>query len=569
MPTEYRSNLHLNVGTFAGLIIVLCFSYLYYSQYITYSLNIGDDGNFAQVAKELLAGTSPHDLRYGYGLFWYKVGELLFALFGPSFLIAQLVFFSFMAVTAGAVFAVVHRVTGSWVAALPAGLLAALVPNFPPTAFYGFCTLINLFTLTGMALHWRALGGREVVPAAAVLALTFLIRPDFGYAFSLPFIGLLVLNGVVQGGQRLLKLLAIALATLTVVLLPVAIMAIKGGYLGLMIDDVLAYPRTMAQFLLPSPEANPDTVPADAGTLMQRPPVATLWEGTWDAAGYAFAVYAPVVGLAAFLLVQLAGAARRAFASPARGFDHLVLAAALFVVPLASFPHYFLFRPDLPHVANFMTGYIALMAIFAWQVSGGDILTGQRYGRARRLWLRLIGWLVALVIIASLAAYGVIGLTLPGTGAITRSYGADQTLEIAGGETRYVSGDDKILLEKVIALITENSKPGDRIVCLPFCPGLAFITDRRMLLREYYADDSFLVTDPGWIDRTIAKTLDTRTPVVVVFDWAVNGTDISRAPVWAKRYFDALKQAGYREVSLGAIIVYVRPESGAPPANSQ
>lgn len=565
MPTDYRSTAHKNLLPAIGFCFILLFSFLYYAQYISYSLNIGDDGNFAQVAKELLTGTSPHDIRYGYGLFWYKIGEWLFALFGPSFLLAQLVFFAFMALTAAFVFAAVHRVTQSWIAGVLAGLLAALVPNFPPTAFYGFCTLINLFTLAGMALHWRALSGREVVPAAVALALTFLIRPDFGYAFSLPFIGLLVLTGIVQGRQRLLRLAAIALGTLAIVLLPVAIMSLKGGYLGLMVDDVLAYPRTMAQFLLPSSETNPDAVPADAGTLMQRPPVATIWEGSWQAAGYAFAIYAPVVGLAAFVLIQLGGAALRAFTSPARGFDHLVLAAALFVVPLASFPHYMLFRPDLPHVANFMPGYIALMAIFAWQVSGGDILTGRRYGRARRLWLRLIGWLFALVIIASLAVYGGIGLTLPGTGAITRSYGADQPFAIATGETRYVPAEDKAQLGELKTLIEAHSAPGERIVCLPFCPGLAFISDRRMLLREYYADDSFLLTDPGWIDRTIEKTLSARTPVVVIFDWAVNGTEISRVKVWAKRYVDALRAAGYREIMVGTVMVYVRPEAAAAP----
>ncbi|WGD30041.1 hypothetical protein AncyloWKF20_20195 [Ancylobacter sp. WKF20] len=548
-----------------GFLFICAFAAAYYSQYIFHYLNIADDGNYVQVIKELMSGTPPGDIWYIYGLFWYKIGEFLTALFGPAFLIGQVVFFAFMALTAAFVFAGVHRITHNGMLATLAGLLAALVPNFPPAAFYGFCTLINFYTLTGMALRWRRLSGREVAPAAAALAITFLMRADFGYAFSLPFLGLLVLTGFVQGGWRLLRLAAIAVITMALVVLPFAVVAAQGGYLGLVVDDVLSYSRTIAQLLFRSSTATPVDVPEGAGTLLQRPPVATIWEGSWEAAGYAFAVYAPVVGLAAFALVQVGRAAALALASPARAFDHLVLAAALFVVPLASFPHYMLFRPDLPHVANFMPGYIALMAIFAWQVSGGDILTGQRYGRARRLWLRLIGWLFALVIGASLALYGAIGLILPGTGAITRSYGADQPFQIATGETRYVTPADKALLSQVKALVEAHSAPGERIVCLPFCPGIAFISDRRMLLREFYADDSFLLTDPGWIDRTIAKTLSARTPVVVVYDWAVNATDISRVPVWAKRYLDALLAAGYRAITVDNVTVYVRPEApGAP-----
>ena len=80
-----------------------------------------------------------------------------------------------------------------------------------------------------------------------------------------------------------------------------------------------------------------------------------------------------------------------------------------------------------------------------------------------------------------------------------------------------------------------------------------------MLLGDFYADDSFLVTDPSWLRRTIDQTREARTPVVVIYDWAVNGTEISRVAVWGKPYIDFLEAAGYRRADVGAIRVYLGP----------
>ena len=80
-----------------------------------------------------------------------------------------------------------------------------------------------------------------------------------------------------------------------------------------------------------------------------------------------------------------------------------------------------------------------------------------------------------------------------------------------------------------------------------------------MLLREYFVDDSFLLRDPGWIDRAIATTCQARPPVVIVVDWAIHGTDISRFQNWAHRYIEALSADGYARVDLPGVMVYRRP----------
>lgn len=538
----------------AGSVVVFIIAIVYYILYIDKGFNIYDDGNYAQVAYELFSGRDPHDLRYGYGLIWYELGRWLFGLVGPRFITVQAIFFVVMAVTAALVYATVVRIAGNRLLALFAGLLAALVPNFAATAFYGFCTLINLFTQVGMALRWRTLGARDVIAATAALTISFLLRPDFGYAFAVPFLLLLVMSGVGQGWRVFARLLGTVAAVAALILLPVVGLAVRGGSLDLMIADLLRFPATMLNLVLAAARGPAGAAADGAGTLLQRPPFSALWEGPWPLWGWAFGVYVPLLGLAAFALVQIGALVRDIRTPGRRPLDRAVLAAVLLAGALVSLPHYLLFRPDLSHVANFMPGYIVVAAVLIWELRGGDLVTAKR-GRAT-----IPGTIAAGALVASLVVYGVVGLTLPGSTSIVRARGENQPFRLTTGETLYVSPSTKVLLDRLRELIETHSAPGERIVCLPWCPGVAFMTGRRMLLRDFYADDSFLVTDPGWLARTIAQTEKARTPVVVIFDGAVNGTDISRFPVWGKPYMDFLEKSGYRVVTIGPATVYLRPE---------
>lgn len=542
----------------AGVLVVFILSVFYYALYINKGINIADDGNFAQVAFELQSGTPPQDIQYGYGIFWYKIAEVFFDIFGPRFLVAQAVLFLFMTATAVLVFATVERITGSWGLSVCAGLLAALVPNFAATAFYGFCTALNLYAQTGMALRWRQLQPRDTIFPALAVVVTLLIRADFGLTFALPFTALLVLSAACQGARRGAALLATVLAVLVACAVVVEGFAARGGYLGLMVEDILRFPKLMAHFVvsgLSRTGGAAASATADAGTLLQKPPLSALWLGPWETAAWAFCVYAPLIGLGIYLIVQALAVAREGVAKSGRALDRFVLAATLFAGAVISLPHYFLFRPDLPHVANFMSGYIVLLAVLIWELAGGRTL------HAGRGWPLLASRLVAVLLVLSLAGYAIVGLLVPGPASIVRAYGKTEPLRIASGETIYVSAGEKALYDQLRQVIDAHSAPGERIVCLPYCPGVAFISGRRMLFRDYYADDSFLVTKPDWLNEAIAKTKAVRPPVVVIHDWSVNGTNISRFPVWGKPYIDYLLEAGYRPIPINDVTAYVRPDA--------
>lgn len=556
------------LAAITGGLLVLLGALLYYAGYIDAGFNTADDGHYAQVAYELWLGTDPHALRFGYGLLWFKIGEWLFALGGPNWLAVQWLFQGLSALTGLLVYAAVLTVTGRMLPALLGAAVAVAVPAFPPTVFYAACVLLNVFLQVRLAGRWRRMAAGNLIAPAAGLSVTFQIRPDFGFIFAATLAGLILLGTVAGGWQswarRLARLAGSALAVATLAQAPLMAMAAAGGYLDLIVDEYLRYPEILWRYLaaglggggLGGGSAVTDT--GAAGTLLGRPPLSDLLSGSWTAnwtggtptAAMALLVHLPLATAAGFALLTLARL-RRVESADGVPTRLVVLAGGV-----AALPHYFLFRPDLAHIANFMPGHIVLVCVLLADLAAlARRADWSPAGLATRA-----GALAAATLPAfGLAVYLWIGLTMPGTGSIANAAGRTVPFVAHNGVAVRVSPGERPLLDGVRAAVEVHSNPGDRIVCVPFCPGIAFMTGRRMLLRDWYVDDSLLVTDPGWIERAIAVTREARPPVVIVVDWAINGTDISRFANWARPYVAMLEATATGRVELPGITVYLMP----------
>jgi len=556
-----RAVLPAGTAMAAGLLAVLAASLGYYRLFIDRGLNAADNGHYAQVAYELLLGTDPHAIGYSYGLMWFKLGQLLFTLIGTDWHTVQLFFYATITVTSLLLYATVVRTTRNHALALLAAGVAVAVPAFPATGFYAFCTLLNVFFQVRLAERWRAIRPVDVLAPAAALSATFQIRPDFGFLFAVPLFGLLLLGalfGKAEGrrsgrGLRLAVLAGSALAAILAVQVPILLRAASRGYLDLVAMEVLRYPLTILNYLLavfrPAADmANAAAVQASgAGTLLPRPPLPALWSGQPEA-WMAVLVHGPTLVIGLFALVAALRLLRPG------GVERLPVLLVVLAGALATWPHYFLFRPDLSHVANFMPGFLLLGCVLA-----AELRALAPSGAAGRL----AAGLVAALPLSVAAVYLWVGLTTPGTGSIAASLSRTEPFTARNVAGVRLNPGELIQFEGVRDAIEAVSAPGDRIVCVPFCPGMAFMTGRRMLLREYFVDDSFLLRDPGWIDRAIATTRDARPPVVIVIDWAIHGTEISRFQNWAKPYVDALVADGYERRDVPGIMIYLRP--GARP----
>ncbi|MCA0201579.1 MAG: hypothetical protein LCH56_12190 [Proteobacteria bacterium] len=510
-------------------------SLVYYAWYFDAGFNFSDEGNYAQFVYELAHGASLNDLPVGYGLLWFKIGEGLFRLFGPHFLLARALFFACALVTALLVYAAVFIVTRRpWFAALIAAV-PALAPAFLPTAFYGLCILINTVPQLLFARRLEEACPRDAAFAGAALAISFQIRPDFGYIFAIP-LALLLIAATLRGERRH-HLIGSALAAFVAAHAPGLFLAVGDGYLGALVGQYLSYPVMLAKYAFHGVATLAGGVaetPA-AGTLLARPRLF----GAADSAELRLAllVYLPIVIIVAFPVYNVARL---------RGEADRVKSMTTMLVVLfagaAALPHYFFYRPDLSHIANFMPGFAVLAGVFAWQVVA---------------WTRGIMLIFPILIALTLGLYAAEALTHEGTGSIAGSFARTEHFEAGNGVKVRVYPGEKALLEDLKSVIEANSKPGDTIVCVPYCPGIAFMTGRRLLFREQYVDDALPLRDPQWLARAIALTEEKRPPVVIVMDWAINGTDISRFSRWAAPYMEALETLKREKLERPGLSIYL------------
>ncbi len=566
-----RHRSHRRLTAIAGGLLVLLGALLYYASYINAGFNTADDGNYAQLVYELWLGTDPHGLRFGYGLLWFKIGEGLFTLGGPSWLAIQWLFQSLSALTGLLVYAAVLKLTKRMLPALLGAAVAVAVPAFPPTVFYAACVLLNVYLQVRLAGRWRQMAAGDLIAPAAGLSVTFQIRPDFGFVFAATLAGLVLLGAVTGGRQswarrlaRLARLGGSALAVAALAQAPLMAMAAAGGYLDLIVGEYLRYPEILWRYLvvgLGGGGLGGGSAVADAGgagTLLGRPPLSDLLTGSWTAnwaggtptAAMALLVHLPLATAAGFALLTLARLRR---AESAEGvLARLVVLAG----GVAALPHYYLFRPDLAHIANFMPGHIVLVCVLLADLTD---LARRADWSPSGLAVRAGALAAAALPAFGLAVYLWVGLTMPGTGSIANAAGRTVPFVAHNGVAVRVSPGERPLLDSVRAAVEAHSNPGDRIVCVPFCPGIAFMTGRRMLLRDWYVDDSLLVTDPGWIERAIAVTREAQPPVVIVVDWAINGTEISRFANWARSYVAMLEATATGRVELPGTTIYLMP----------
>jgi len=528
-------------------LLLIIGSFVYYGLYFDVGFNFADEGNYAQFAYELFLGRDLGDLPVSYGVLWFKLGEGLFRVFGPDYALVRLVFFASVLITSLLVYAALALATGHRRFAFAVALIPVLAPAFLPTAFYGLCVLLNAAAQIRLVKRGAAVRVGDAALAGAALALSFQIRPDFGYIFSVPLVFVLVLaawRAVPEDRLRsMLRLTAGALAGFALAHLPGLMVAVADGYLGVLIAQYLSYPAMLAGYGLRGLHslfggASGGEATAQAAALLQRPDVNIFAAPDVTSARLALLVYLPPVIIAAFAVHAVL-----AYRQAADRLEHVGMSFVVFATGAAALPHYFFYRPDLAHIANFMPGYVVLAGLFAWKIAN-----------ARR---RLAGLIGCFVIAMSVGLYLWAAFTSEGTGSIAGTFGRTERFQAANGVDVRLYPGEKAQLEDLKSLIEAHSAPGDAIICVPYCPGIAFMTGRRLLFREQYVDDALLLREPDWLARASALTQEARPPVVIVMDWAINGTDISRFSRWAAPYMDTLESLARRKLERPNMTIYL------------
>jgi hypothetical protein len=582
-----------------GALVVALVAVLYYAQYYRSGLNLGGEGGtVAVVALRLMDGWLPiKDTFLGYNLLWFYPVVWLFEIVGPNYIALRLFFFALCTVTGVLAFLVLRRVTGSgWYSVLGA-LLPVLVPGMLFRNYMGFLAVLNMLALLQAYVFVQRSAWRQVatmVGAAVALGITFLVRIDLGVFFLLLTGGLIVLFPIGRPGPWRRN---VFLALLAALLVPAVVGAVhwpfyrdaerRGfapqflgqytGWVGLIrnlladqigFDPMAGSPvnrpvytpsrvQMIGLWLATQATGEPEKV-RDLGRedYRQKKTVADLAEEkSWSERAFVVVTYLPIA--VCLILVPLAAGGwlvavvRHDPAARERALVVLVTTGSA----LTLFPQFFFFRPDTPHLSEFMVPFFLALACAGWFAAAG----WSRRGRAGRL---LAGTVIALGA-ANVGLYLFHALPKESAGTIAAREKRNRELVAENGVRVFLKKNEHEDLQRLAELIKTHTRPGDYLAAYPYQPTINFLTDRPAFEYNLYIDNAHNVS--RFHEETLEKFARFRPAVIVIDNRPVNQSEESRFLNWAAETYAWIRAQYTYAGTFRRQEVYFRPDL-APPA---
>ncbi len=535
----------------------------YYGSYLRYWFNPHDEGGtVCLIAQRLMQGERPWaDVALGYNVGWFYPLVALFKITGVNYLAARAFFFALSTITALLGCGIVTRLSGSRWVGLGVGLVLVALPgsqfkNYIPLA--GVANTACLLHLLSVDVAARRKWFAAVALGGAVLGLTALVRVEIAIFFAVIWALLLLLVlldkrlALAQRGTHLLLGAALFAAVVgavqvppylylrtlgvEVVLLgqvPTWFHALRGG----LRDQIGAATKTTptptpapAAVVENAPPKTASPAPVIDRSLLRRHPVSDLWHrvGLWNRI-LTFLTYAPLVGFGIFFLGGVFGCARRVLRGDFKLDEHSVKWLLLIGGSLSTFPQFFFFRPDRPHLSEFMPGYILAMA-------GCMVLCRSKTcGRLRIL----LTTAFALGLLTHLAVFALYAFQHPSAGTIAARTGRKTKFAAENGVAVRSSKKEAASLTAVRDAVLAHSRADDFLICYPYMPGYNLMTNRRTYLHNVYVDNA--THDADWTALTIRDFEDKKPAVVVIDNRAINGSAASRFSHWAAPVYDYVK----------------------------
>jgi hypothetical protein len=518
---------------------LLLFAILYYSLIFRYGLNLADEGNVALISQRLMHGERPFlDVSPGYNVLWFYPISTLFRVFGTHLLLMRAYFYAISTGSGIIAFFLLRRLDAPLWLAFAQGAMVISINGQYFKAYIPFLVLSNLFAITLFLTSQR----KSVLSLGAgiLLGTTYLIRIDIGIFITVVWFCVILLHALLLHRRFGLNLTFAANLLLGVAAmhLPFVYDAYHRRFLSAFVDQYSSVASLIVRPLLPhpapklatkEPPAEPihgSVTPAvtdqnhplavdKSPTLLQRRPFQQIFlkSPSIEKRLLAFQTYVPALLICGLLITGLFLCLSGRMAT-----DRWLLFSALLAGSLAAFPQFFLFRPDLPHLIEFMNGGLVALSCAGW-------LLWSSQGRDRIS----IPFAVAIAIVG----LSYLSLTLP------NPYGGTIFLRMnRHTDFRGANGVDVILnreeYEEVNTLFSAtvlNSTKKDFVVCYPYLPGVNFITARPTFETNLYIDN--LVRSSDWEQAEIAKIRQHRPAVIIIDDWKINGAEESRFSHWA------------------------------------
>jgi hypothetical protein len=522
----------------AGAALVL-FATVYYSLIYRYALNLADEGSVALLSQRLLHGERPFlNVSLGYNVLWFYPISTLFRLFGTNLLLMRTYFYGISTASGLIAFMLLRRLDAPLWLAFAQGLAVISVTGQYFKAYIPFLVISNLFAITLFLTSQRK--ALLSVGAGLLLGTTYLIRIDVGIFLTAIWFGVILLHAVLLDRRLRLNLIVAGNFFLGVAVmhLPFIYDAYHRHFLqpfaeqysnvaGLILSPIL--PRPTQTVAKNQDQTGVGHASATAGTVMEthsvmvdkpptllrRRPFQQIFQKSprIEYRLLAFLTYIPPLLICALFLAGLYLCLSKKFA-----VDRWLLFSALLGGCLTAFPQFYFFRPDLPHLIEFMSGGLAALTCAGWL-----LWSSQGRGRLSTAFFMTI----ALVAICYLL------LTLPNQYGGTLAIRLDRHTNFRGanGADVFLTKDEYEEVNTLFSATVWNSTKKDYVACYPYLPGVNFITARPTFQSLLYIDN--VTQSPDWQQVEIDKIKKFRPAVIVIDEWTINGTEESRFSHWA------------------------------------
>jgi len=577
-----------------GWLVLIAFAFCYYGQYYRTGLNLGGEGGTAAVyAMRLMEGQRPiADTFLGYNVLWFYPIVWMFELTGPNYVALRIYFFAICTMGAVLGYLALRRNTGSGLYSLLVASLLVLMPGMIFRNYMPFQGLLNMYVLSQAyvftqpswrwTVFWQAMAG-------LALGVTFLLRIELGIFFSIINLGLAVLYPFGFRKQFFTRLpLAVSGIVLAAVMVWVTHAPVfadaraRGfdkelwgqygmwlGFLGFGIkQQVLDVVPTAASE--PVPTAIPATAEPPSPVVPAEPsPIAYSQEGVdrnglmrvplgdigaqpsfYDQA-YVIITYLPIL-CTGIILVLGSGVLLWSLVTFRAEVREISLAILTCLgASLTLFPQFFFFRPDTPHLSEFMAPFLVALGCATWH----SVRVGWTWP-SRIDKVVLFSAVGLFVINAALYTYH----TMPKESGGTIGKAKKKKYEfVAENGVRVLLGSkEKEERQGVYDAVMKYTKPDDYIVCYPYAPTINFMTNRRSYEYNLYADNA--TETHTFYDETVAELNKYRPAVIVIDNRDINKSDSSRFSTWAASTYEYILTHYRAEGKFGRQEVYVRPD---------
>ena len=559
----------------------------YYGSYLRYWFNPHDEGGtVCLIAQRLMQGERPWaDVALGYNVGWFYPLVALFKITGVNYLAARAFFFALSTITALVGGGIVARLSGSRWVGLGVGLVLVALPGsqfknyIPLAAVANTACLLHLLAVDFAARRkWCA----AVALGGAVLGLTLLVRVEIAIFFAVIWALLLLLVlldqrlALAQRATHLLLGAALLAAVVGAVQVPPYLYLRSLGVESMFVQQVPAWLHGLRGGLSDQIGASENPAPAPAAaeiasappapaidrSTLRRHPFSGIWHprtnaglpgDRWDRI-LAFLTYAPLAGFGIFFLGGVFGCARRVLRGDFKLDEHSVKWLLLIGGSLSTFPQFFFFRPDRPHLSEFMPGYILAMA-------GCMVLCRSKKCSRPRIVLTTA---FALGLLLHLGVFALYAFQHPSAGTAAARTGRKVKFAAENGVAVRASKKEAASLTTVRDAVLAHSRADDFLICYPYMPGYNLMTNRRTYLHNVYVDNA--THEPGWAAQTIRDFEDKKPAVIVIDNRAINGGAASRFAHWAAPVYDYVKihYARVAEVKSDTEAIEVFAKSFAP-----